>query len=180
MAGRTPALAVHAFVDPLQRALSCITDQPVTVAGGYHPSPEPHTLTLARGEPVGLRGDARLSLTIAHQYRVREDEGPRGPWRVSTAAYRYTLSDAEGREILAYHWHPWPGMRVTWPHLHLEAGAQVGRQDLARAHLPTGRVAIEDVLALAIAELGVRPLRADWREVLDESLEGFRLWRTWA
>ena len=180
MAGRTPALAVQAFVDPLQRAISCVTDEILSVGGGYHPASPPHLLSLRRGEPVPLSGNSRLAIRIAQQYRIVEHDGPRGPWKVSSVAYRYALSDQGGRDILAYHWHPWEGMPITWPHLHLDAGARIGREDLTRAHLPTGRVAVEDVIALAIGELGVRALRADWRDVLDQSLEAFRLWRTWA
>jgi hypothetical protein len=73
------------------------------------------------------------------------------------------LDDADGREVLSFQWHPGGRSPVTWPHLHLGAGAEVGRAELTSAHLPTGRVAIEEVLGLAISELGVEPLRGDER-----------------
>jgi hypothetical protein len=40
-------------------------------------------------------------------------------------------------------------------------------------------VALESLLRCAIAELGVEPLREDWREVLDASERHFEEWRTW-
>jgi hypothetical protein len=32
---------------------------------------------------------------------------------------------------------------------------------------------------MSVEELGVVPLREDWREVLGQSLEVFEAWRTW-
>jgi hypothetical protein len=64
---------------------------------------------------------------------------------------------------------------MTAPHLHLGAGAAEGRlrPDLAGAHLPTGHIALQDVLRLAIAELGVRPTRPDWDDVLRTTREAY-------
>jgi hypothetical protein len=45
-------------------------------------------------------------------------------------------------------------------------GSGVGREELQKAHIPTGRVELEDVLLLAIREFGVRPRRDDWEEIL--------------
>jgi hypothetical protein len=81
--------------------------------------------------------------------------------------------------VFSYQWHPGGRSPVTWPHLHLGAGAEVGRTELASAHLPTGRVSIEEVLRLAITELGVEPLRDDWREVLERTQAAYETWRTW-
>ena len=66
--------------------------------------------------------------------------------------------------ILAYHWHPVGVSPVTAPHLHL--GGQLMDVDVGKAHLPTGVVSLQAVLRLAIADLGVAPLRDEWREVL--------------
>ena len=146
---------------------------------GYHIADEPHVVTLGRGRPVRLRGDGRVSLSLIHAYRIIEDPGPRGPYRCSTASYYYGLDDEDGREVFVFQWHPAGRSPVTWPHLHLGAGAEVGRLDVANAHLPTGRVALEEVLRLAIDELGVEPLRSNWREVLDETQGAYEAGRTW-
>jgi len=47
MAGNSPADAVEQFLTPLRRALSCVTQVILLVAGGYHPSSRPHAVTLS-------------------------------------------------------------------------------------------------------------------------------------
>lgn len=175
MAGRTPFEAVRNYLAPLQRALSCITNAVLNVAGGYTLGPV-HAAQLA-GSPVKLQGITPLALSVIQHYRIVEDESPRGPWKVSIAGYLYTLEEPGGHEIITYHWHPFSG--VPFPHLHLQEGAKVGFAPLRAAHIPTHRVAVEDVLRLAIAELGVRPQRDDWEEVLNTTQGLFEMWRTW-
>ena len=67
---------------------------------------------------------------------------------------------------MAFHWHPEGLGHIITPHIHLGAGAGQLRPELTTAHLPTGMVAIEAVLKLAIEAFGVRPLRPDWPEIL--------------
>jgi hypothetical protein len=50
-----------------------------------------------------------LGLIVTMHYRVVEDPGPRGPWKVSTAAYIYELTDEQEQRIVAYH-----SKRSTW------------------------------------------------------------------
>ncbi|MGI8553416.1 MAG: hypothetical protein ACR2PL_21930 [Dehalococcoidia bacterium] len=59
---------------------------------------------------------------------------------------------------------------MTTRHIHLGAGAGSLRPELTAAHLPTGWVALQDVLRLAIEAFGVRPLRPDWDAVLTRTL----------
>ena len=179
MAGRTAAEAVHNFLDPLRKAISCVTPAVLDVAGGYHPRPAPHVLTLAQGDPVRLSADPPILLSVTQHYRVVEYEGARGPWKVSTVGYYYVLSGPDEREVIAYQWHPVGRSPVTFPHLHLGFGAAIGYPQLADAHLPTGRVPLEQVLRLAINDFGVQPLRDDWRDVLDTTQAAPEEWRTW-
>jgi hypothetical protein len=53
--------------------------------------------------------------------------------------------------------------------MHVGADIQVGDRWLAKVHLPTGPVGLEEVVALAIAELGTEPLRDDWQRLIDEA-----------
>lgn len=179
MAGRTEREAVQNFLDPLQQALSCITDAVINISGGYYARQEPHALILGEGAPVPLAGTTRLALVVVQHYHVTRPEPPRGPWKVSTVGYEYALEDAEGHEIIAYHWHP-GGPEVTFPHLHLRTGAGAVRQELVQAHIPTGRIALEDVLRFAITVFGVRPQRDDWSDVLDRTQAAYEAWRTWS
>lgn len=169
MTGRTPAEAVRAFRGALQQAVSCVTADVLTVGrGGYAPAPFAHLLQLP-SRPVRLAGEVRIALTVNHWYHVVHDAGARRQWRVHTAGYLYALDNWDGREIIAYHWHPIGPSHVTTPHLHLGAGAGTLRRDLAQSHLPTGPIPLMDVLRLAIEAFAVRPLRPDWSEVLERT-----------
>ena len=89
-------------------------------------------------------------------------------WSVQTTGHVYQLRAGE-RELLAYHWHPRGLSPHTAPHMHLGVAAELGFADLGSAHLPTGRIGLDDLLRLAIRDLGVEPRRDDWREVLGEA-----------
>lgn len=184
MAGRTPHEAVQNFLQPLSLALSCVTRDVLNNSPGrgrrWDPNGGPYKAVLADGGPVKLAGGSGLTLSVIHHFRIVESEGDRGPWKVSSAAYFYTLEDEAGREVVAYHWHPAQRSRVTAPHMHLGAGAGALRDEFHRAHLPTGRVSLEDVLRLAISEFAVKPLRPDWETILDDALRAFKAWRSWS
>jgi hypothetical protein len=174
LAGSTPEEAQDAFIGPLQRALSCVCSAQLIV--GWAQAGEVQALTVS-DDPIALRttGDRtnRLRLSIQQQYRLVEDPDPTlGPWKVSTRAYRYQVSDCDGKELLAWHWHP--SSREQRPHLHVSGGRFHG------CHLPTSRVSIEGILRLLVAELHVRPRRDDWMEVLNSAEGGFIKYRTWA
>lgn len=113
---------------------------------------------LNNGIPVRLRGESQIHFDLVLRYRVIEEIGTSAPWQVVTIGYYYTLLDADQREILAFHWHPSSRSPITEPHLHLGPGARVGYDRLHRAHIPTGHITIQDVLLLAINDLGVEPL----------------------
>jgi len=149
---------------------------------GYSPSRE-HTLAPNLGEPVRLRGERELDLVSKLWYRVvpgfAGEAAERGPWRVETLAYSHGLETPEAREIIAYHWHPGQGSNIVYPHLHLGAGLGADLDILEKTHIPTGRIALEDVLRFAILELGVEPQREDWAEVLAETRAAFEAsWRS--
>jgi hypothetical protein len=118
---------------------------------------------------------------MIQHYRLIEDEGPRGPWKVRTVGYNYTVEESgdQRREMFAYHWHPDERTAITYPHFHLYHGADVARDDVRKAHFPTGRMAFEEVLRLVITQFGVTPLRDDWRSILEQTQSAFEGWRTW-
>ena len=55
--------------------------------------------------------------------------------------------------------------------MHVGANIQVGDRWLGKVHLPTGAVGLERVVALAIAELGAKPLRDDWERLIGEAAD---------
>jgi hypothetical protein len=163
----SPAEAVSRYLAPIQRAVSCVATTVVNVRGGYFVSAKPHSLVLGDGsDPVPLRGTQTVALHITQQYAIVPAES--GDWRVTTHGYVYGLLKVDGRELIGFHWHPLITPEVAFPHLHVyEAGSDRVIHD--RAHIPTGRITLEDVLRFAIRDLGVEPLRDDWDEVLTAS-----------
>lgn len=164
---RTPTEAAEAFRNALQLALSCVTRDVLSRGSHYTPAELPHAVFLPR-RPVPLRGQPPLALEVSQRYLVEEDPTEPGTWTARTLAYRHQPYLRDGPELLAFHWHPEDPNPVKNPHLHLSAGAQVQFAALARAHIPTGLIQLQDVLRLAIQDLGVRPLRPDWSEVLSQ------------
>ena len=112
-----------------------------------------------------LSGPSRLQLAL-RQYFVTVASAQGSTWQIEVSSYFYELLDSDGREILAYHWHPRGNSPVATPHLHLEQGAQVGRPEVRDAHLPTGEVSLNAILRVLIDEMGVRPVRSDWDSIL--------------
>lgn len=124
------------------------------------------------------RGVVWLHLGMRYEI-IRTDEVDRGPWKVRTHSYTYTLTTADETEALAFHWHP-ESSGVSWPHLH------VGKVNLApngvvthKQHIPTERISVEAIVRFCIGELDVSPQRDDWKSILHESEERFRMWRSW-
>lgn len=164
MSGSTYADAIAGVVRPLQVALSCVTPHVLTTQSERAQFGSPRALALSHGRSAPLPGTSRLALKVTYRYRV---EDRRDAWNVDTLGYEYALLDREGRELVAYHWHPTTGpSTMKAPHLHLGPAATVGHKPLVRAHLPTGFVALQDVLRVAVTELGVKPRRRDWARIL--------------
>ncbi len=168
MPGRTPAEAVNDYLEPLSRAISCVTNSVLDVRGGYYQSHEPHTMILAGGESVRLP-QSRRAISVIGLYELVRYAGTGGPWEARTAGYYYALEDDNGREIIAYHWHPGSaiGSVPDYPHLHLGAGSRVSLGELQKAHVPTGYVSLADFLRLLISDFQITPLRDDWAPILD-------------
>ncbi|MCU1693630.1 MAG: hypothetical protein JWM64_2721 [Frankiales bacterium] len=170
---------------PLQRALSCVTDSVLVVSpGGYQLNEDgpPHGVLLNRGDAVRLPGANKPCLHVSLHYQVvRVDDADRGPFKVRTRAYRYHVLTDDGTESMLFHWHPDGKSTFARPHLHV-GGALLQRDAVIsrKAHVPSGRVALEMVIGMLIREYAVVPRRADHEAVLDECLTRFERWRTWS
>ena len=148
----------------LQRGVSTVS--PAVVAFTLE-LPDTYSVTLRGQGPDNrlVRLSSEIGLGVAAWYRLVESPGER-TWAARVVAHYYDLYDRDGHEIISYHWHPQARSHVTTPHLHLGGGVAAWRPDLTKAHLPTGYVTLEDVLMLAIGDLGVVPRRGDWRIIL--------------
>lgn len=183
--GRSPAEAVGNFVDPLVRAVSCVTRTPLVVSsGGRNLLGKVHTLAWDRLQPVRVRRSdgSHLALDLALQYEIIHipDDRYRGPYKVSTRGYMHAVQASDDVEVLAFHWHPSGNPHAADPHMHvgsseLNPGGVLSR----KTHIPTARMSVENVLRFCIQELGVRPLRDDWSAVLADSEDLFHMWATW-
>ena len=89
------------------------------------------------------------------------------------------MDDEHAREMLSYHWHPFQDL-PKHPHLHLKRVAENVREDFQKAHVPTDRMSIEAGVSFLITDLGVKPRRDDWQEVIERNREVFERYRTWA
>jgi hypothetical protein len=128
------------------------------------------------GRAVTLRandGQRVFGCNLTLTYDIAGDR-PSG-YDVRIAGYAYDVLDTEGREIIAYHWHPSGVSHVRRPHLHLSSKLQpidIGRQQeplrLANLHLYTGAMTPADFVELLIQELDVRPRTSGWERVLEE------------
>jgi hypothetical protein len=174
--GKTPREAVQNYVTPLQQAVSCVS-KAVLRPSGYDPSDEPLVL-LSQQMPDRL-ATTDLYFDVAQWFRIIEDPA-NGPWRVTTEGYKYTIETEDGEEILGYHWHPRSLSHIREPHLHLGTGARIGRSELetAKAHLPTGRVSMEDFIQLLIEVFAAHP-RRDWRTILKATGDLFWKYASW-
>jgi hypothetical protein len=115
-------------------------------------------LALNQGLPVRLPGNERLHLVVLVGYTISEEPGLQRRWTVTVSSYTYSIFDSDQQELLAFHWHPDSRSSITHPHLHISAGARVGYAPLQKAHVPSGHVALQEVLRFAITDLGVEPL----------------------
>jgi hypothetical protein len=124
-------------------------------------------------------GGTSLYFDVGQWFYIVEDP-VNGPWRVTTAGYKYTIETEDAEEILGYHWHPDSPSPFKYPHLHLGKGAQIGRRELegAKLHLPTGRVSMEDFIRLVVEVFNARA-REDWRDVLSRTARRFWDFASW-
>lgn len=173
MAGKTPRDAVQNYLAPLQRAISCVSPAVIQHGGQvYDVHAGPYALLVGEAGKCKLKRDPPLTLDLRMQYRIVEASGDRGPFKVTTTAYMYIVDDHHGHEVFSYHWQP-DEPTTRFPHLH------VGHPPMKKAHFPTGRIALEEVLRLLITGFGVRPSRQDWSQILTSTQRQFTTWRTW-
>ncbi len=168
MAGRSQAVSVQNYIDPIRRALSCVTNSVIQVSGGYSAAGNPHILTLG-ADPVLLPPRGKIRLSVEQHYEIVRATGVRGPWKIHTLTYVYGLYNIQ-QPLVSYHWHP-STSDIRFPHLHHPASPRV--------HFPTRRVALEEVIRLAIREFGVEPLKKTWHRILRETQGNFETWQTW-
>lgn len=176
MPGRDEREAFNRYADPLREVLSCITTVPLRIDGPFKASAEAPTQFVFIQNPA-LLSNSDLFLFFRQSFHLiyREEEED---WKVKTDSYEYSIENATGRELFAYHWDP--AGKVTVPHLHFGALVTAADSPISRkAHVPTGRVPVEDVVWFAIEELKVKPLRDNWDKLTAFSRKRFMEHKSW-
>lgn len=186
LASRTPNEALDDYVVRVQVALSCIVNV-ISFGSGSTPG-KLHTLTLyalgqSRPNSIRLRthgwnGELILRIVQRYDLQFQPDFLLSLHFEVSTAFYHYQILDRDGGEIVVFHWEPDGRSPVGTPHLHVPAAGPVilpqpdgsrvagAKTHLSKLHLPTGRIGIEEIVELLVADFNVDPLLPNWREVL--------------
>jgi hypothetical protein len=188
--GRTPGEALERYRDVLSRVFSCCWNHTYLVADRKAADQDPtkvHGLILARGEGVPL-GGGQVALRFAQAFTFDRDQAARATtqWHLTIRGYTYALevADMTEAEIVVWHWDPAaraqaPREPVITPHVHIGT-AELAPARLARKHhIPSERVAVEDVIWFALAELEAEPHRDDWKTVLQQTRADFVSARTW-
>ena len=158
-----PQEAAGAFLEGLQADLACVA------YGKIVPDRHPTARSWQGEYSASLNGGQRVRVRSARgpywfrqvmSYKIRSN--PDGTWEAFTYSYAFGVFVSE-KELLTYHLHPWV-LAARFPHIHVQS--QDPNSPLAGVHLPTGMVTFGDFVGLLIRDLGVAPLRADWREAL--------------
>lgn len=163
----------------MQKTVSCVTASVLKPSkNGYERSEEPHILTFP-DDPATMGSNDNLALSVRHYYYIVRSPDVYKRWKVQTAAYYYELQIGSGQEILSYHWHPDGPSPVTFPHMHIGTASGVTVDGILKAHFPTPRTALEDLLWMLIEDFGVRHRRRDWQRILERNRAGYVADRTW-
>jgi hypothetical protein len=161
--------ASRAFVAGFQAAATCLVHGKVEIARRTLKGELRCYAVLNRQRPTRLSCDFPIWFLATSVFHPAQLEAS-GAWTVVPKAYYYAfwLSEEGKRELLAFHWHPEDEGAFTAPHLHVGSGG-LGIDPLfsPRWHVPTGLIALEDVVRFAISQLGVKPLKSDWQTALD-------------
>jgi hypothetical protein len=166
---RNPREAYEHYAAPIKRVLSCITDAHILNRGGYDTSRRPSKFAFTRN-PTMLRGSG-LEFLFEQEFYINNFENDPKKWEVSVSKYAYIIWNRLTRhELFAFHWDREVRGPVPYPHLHIGFGTKSASPPVGpKIHVPTGRVAVEDIVFFLISELGVPPVpehKLDWKEVL--------------
>lgn len=176
--GRSLKKAANTFREHLNQVLAkTITPAPVSMV--IEPAGAARMSFRSGGVVSGVtiatrRGEAELFLLQV----CDSDVDGSGLHQLRTQKYTYTITPAAHAQPLLR----WEYVRdrepehARWCRHHLQGPVKLSWGDglsLNDWHLPTGYVPFEEVIRFCIDDLGVKPLSAEWHEVLDESYRKF-------
>lgn len=177
MPGRNPHEAVHSFLEPLREALAVLDGYSkilVRTRGGFEKD-KPYIWVLNGEEGMSLPDVGRFHATMMFQVIDCDPATNEGHHRlrVTTLGYNYKLADAEGRDLIRFHWHPRGEGVNLHPHVHALPNLDT--------HFYMPRVTFEDAIR-ACMSMGA-PLTVDAGEAtrhLAMTEAPHMLYRTWS
>ncbi len=176
--------AIQKYTGELQKIVSCVVNEVCYVfpTGQDRLSLAWSSGTPLESGPLRLKRNDGQSLFVDINQQVDNPSVTKSD-TITTKYYLYSILDEERRDLIGFHYHPeLDDDPVSYPHIHVYADAdeRFSFFDLHRRHIPSGRVALEDVIEWLIAELDVIAIRKDWPEVLEGTREHFKEVRTWS
>jgi hypothetical protein len=129
---------------------------------------------------IPLDSPLGLGFLLTYLYDVVPMVDQAGWWRVHSTEYVYEITHGEQQQLVAYHWHPESGNtsdNTSYPHVHLRGFNPP--VDVSRVHWPTGLVAVESIIRLAIDGLQVPARKRNWAAILDRNEQTLRRYSTW-
>jgi len=178
VAGRTVNEAIANYKDDLQSAFRCLDCfSRIEFAAPNHREGERCSWFLGGPGPeigielpgIGGRLEAAQTLTIIK----REGQPADKRFGLTTNLYNYSMTEPNGREIWAMHWHPEAPGSVAYPHIHLPRWLD------GRPHLATSRLLVEHALHWTI-EAGATPRYPDWYNQLKKTIVKHEKERNWS
>ena len=176
--------AIKDYLSELQKIVSCVATEVCYV----YPNNNGRQVlawsgaSMLESAPIILqrKNNSRLFVNIRQEI---QQPNARNNYLVSTKGYIYSVLDAEKKDLIGFHYHPeLDDDPVMHPHIHVYADADERFADfnLHKRHIPSGRVALEDVIEWLIIELEVKALRSDWRQILQATRKQFKRICTWS
>ena len=127
--------------------------------------------------PVPVRLTNRGWLLAAQTLGIRESRRDGQLWLTTLkSTYGWQTTDADASWLVRWEYERDGAGLYPASHIHVNAEPDEyeGEKYFPKLHLPSGRVAIEDVLEFLVTEQGVIPVSDNWPEVLSESRQLFR------
>jgi hypothetical protein len=127
----------------------------------------------AYAQPVPFQLTDRTWLFAAQVLGVRESRRDGNLWLTTLAAtYQWQALEDDGSWLVRWEYEREPSGSYPRSHVHVNAtpaSYEEGRKDFHKLHLPTGRIAIENIVSFLIREQELPPVSDRWDEVLDEA-----------
>jgi hypothetical protein len=171
MPGRNEAEAWRDFRDPILRSVGCID-----LAARLNERRFDDGVRLLATPHQGIRFGKVLTLSFS--FRMELTQMDDGRQQMSTRRYDFTITSlAEpDKPVFGWHWHPASRRSpITYPHVHVPSASQFKTR-----HIPTGRVALEDVILFGFDDLDVEPAHDQAVSILTEVRNRHKQHRSWS